>query len=268
MDSALSPASLEQQFDETFDCYVINLARTPERMAAFYGRNGASGIRFRRFEAADGNAIHPDEAVRQGIIKPLTKWSSKGTIGVALSHRNLWDKAVAENRPLVIFEDDAYIRADLRAEFMRAMVGRSGWDIVLLGYNTDSLLEFNLIADLDASTLFTPRYMTAEQLNRFHAARGPVTSFPLRHAFGICGYAIQPSGAKHLREKCFPMDNRMLEFPATERRFPAFSIDSMMNAFYREIGSFACIPPLVLAENDWNKSTIAKPRVSPGSRKG
>jgi hypothetical protein len=62
------------------------------------------------------------------------------------------------------------------------------------------------------------------------------------------------------------MDNRMLEFPATDRRFPAFSIDAMMNAFYRTLASYACVPPLVLAENDWDKSTIAKPRVQPGSR--
>ncbi len=48
-----------------------------------------------------------DEAIRLGVIKPKTKWNTRGTIGVALSHRNLWDKAIAEKRSLIVFEDDA-----------------------------------------------------------------------------------------------------------------------------------------------------------------
>jgi len=267
MDSAPSTADLERQFDETFDCHIINLARTPERMAAFHGRNGATGVKFGRFEAADGNAIHPDDAVRQGIIKPMTRWSSKGTIGVALSHRNLWDKAIAEEKTLMVFEDDAWLRTDIRSAFMRGMAGRGDWDIVLLGYNTDSLLEINLIGDFDISGLFTPRYPTVANLQSFVKATDPVTAYRLRHAFGICGYAITPAGAQKLRQSVFPMDNRMLEFPATDRRFPAFSIDAMMNAFYRDLAGYACVPPLVLAENDWDKSTIARPRVQPGTRR-
>ncbi len=254
---ALTP---EETFDSAFDCYVISLARTPERMAAFLGRNGASGIRFRRFEAVDGNALGEDEAIRLGVIKPKTKWNTKGTIGVALSHRNLWDKAIAEKRSLIVFEDDAYIRHDARAALTAAMAGMDDWDIVLLGYNTDSLLEFNVVADMDVSALFTVRYPKPAQLERFAAARDPTRLFGLRHAFGICGYAISPQGAERLRASCFPMDNRMLEFPATNKRFPAYSIDGLMNAVYREMAAYACIPPLVLAPNDKSSSTVMKGR--------
>jgi hypothetical protein len=102
-------------------------------------------------------------------------------------------------------------------------------------------------------------------LERFAAARAPVAIFRLRHAFGICGYAISPQGAAKLRERCFPMDNRMIEFPATNKRFPAYSIDGMMNAFYRALDAYACLPPLVLAPNDKAASTVMK-AVGPGAK--
>ena len=249
---------LERTFDETFDCYVINLARTPERMAAFLGRNGASGIAFNRFEAIDGNTLDFDETVRLGIVKPMTRWSNKATIGVAMSHRKLWDKAVADKRSLIVFEDDAWLRRDAKAAFMAAIAGVADWDIVLLGYNTDSVFEFNVINDIDLFALFQTRYPTPAQLTAFAAARDPVRLFGLRHAFGTCGYAISPQGAARLRAACFPMDNRMLEFPPSETRFPAFSVDCMMNDAYRNIAAFACLPPLVLSPNDKASSTIAR----------
>lgn len=240
------------------DAWVINLARTPERLAAFYKQNAGSGIAFRRFEAADGRAIDDAEAVRLGLIKPGTKWNTRGTIGVALSHRNLWEATAAENRPRIVLEDDAYIRGDCRTVFTALTAGLAGWDVILLGYNTDALVEFNVTGDFDMSGLFTVKHPTPAQLEKFTRARSPVALFPLRHAFGICGYAVSPAGARKLIERCFPMDNRMLEFKAANQRFRALSIDSMMNAFYRELAAYIFVGPLVLPHNDWQASTITR----------
>ncbi len=251
-------ADLEQTFDETFDCHVINLARTPERMAAFLQRNGAAGLAFRRFEAADGNAIDHEEAIRLGLIKPNSKWPTRGTVGVALSHRNLWDKAAAERRALIVLEDDAYVRHDIRSAFAGAIAGIGRWDIVLLGYNTNSLLEFNVAGDIDVSGLFTVRYPKPAQLDKFQQTRTAVSLFRLKHAYGICGYAVSPEGAERLRQAVFPMDNRMLEYAATKMRLPAYSIDGLMSVTYPALDAYACISPLVLAPNDKVQSTVMK----------
>ncbi len=255
-----------ETFDETFDCYVINLARTPERMAAFLQRNGSTGIRFRRFEAVDGNALTNEEALERGVIAPKSKWATKGTIGVALSHRNLWDKAVADGRSLIVLEDDAYARHDLKAAFMQAIAAVGRWDIVLLGYNTDSLLEFAVAGDIAISGLFTVRYPKPAELDKFQQTRGSVGLFRLKHAFGICGYAVSPEGAARLSQAVFPMDNRMLEFPATNMRFPAYSVDGLMAVTYPAIEAYACIAPLVLAPNDKARSTVMT-SVGPGVRR-
>jgi glycosyl transferase family 25 len=239
-----------------FDCHVINLAKTPERMATFLGQNSGSGLNFARFEAVDGNTLSEDEAIRIGLIKPRTKWRSKGTLGVAQSHRRLWEKAIAENRALIVFEDDAYIRDDFRQVFAAANARLADWDIVLCGYNTDALVEFNVAADFDMSSLFSVRYPSVEQLVRFVRSRGPVSLFRLRYAFGISGYAISPAGAKKLLARCFPMDNRLIEFRAAKNRFNAFSIDCMMNIFYRDLEAYVFVGPLVLPHNEVATSTV------------
>jgi GR25 family glycosyltransferase involved in LPS biosynthesis len=236
--------------------YVINLARTPERLATFLDQNAACGIDFARFDAADGNLIGEDEAVRLGLIKRGTKWRTAGTIGVALSHRNLWQAAIDDGRPRLVFEDDVVIRKDAANVFSAATAGLGGWDVILLGYNIDALVEFNVVGDFDMSGLFTVKHPTAAQLSVFAKRRDPVNLFRLRHAFGISAYAVSPSGARKLISRCFPMDNRMIEFKAANNRFAAFSLDCMMNVFYREIDAYLFVGPLALPLNDWEASTV------------
>jgi GR25 family glycosyltransferase involved in LPS biosynthesis len=245
---------------DDFDCYVINLDRTPQRMAVFLGQNAEAGLSFRRFAAVDGNTVSEEEALRRNIIKPGTKWQSRATIGVALSHRTLWEKAVAEQRPLMIFEDDAYIRRDFRSRFSGLVSGMADWDIILLGYNTDSIVELRVAGEFDFGGLFSIRAPTVPQLEKFARVEDPVGLFRLHYAFGICSYAITPAGAEKLLARCFPMDNRLMVFKATGKQFNAYSIDCMMNVFYAELAAYAFMGPLVLPHNDWAASTVVKRR--------
>jgi GR25 family glycosyltransferase involved in LPS biosynthesis len=238
------------------EAFVINLERTPERLAAFLEQNADCGIPFRRFEAADGARLSEDEAVRINLIKRGTNWRTAASLGVALSHRTLWEATIAEGRPRLIFEDDVFIRSDALAVVADALAGLAAWDIVLLGYNTDALVEFNIAGPFDMSGLFTAKHPKAAQLRKFVGSRNPAHLFRLRHAFGISAYAISPSGARKLIARCFPMDNRVIEFKAAQNRFAAFSIDGLMNAVYRDIDAYAFVGPLALPLNDWESSTV------------
>ena len=238
------------------DAWVINLARTPERFAAFLKQNAATGIAFHRFEAVDGASVGEDEAIRQNVIKRGTRWRTPATIGVAMSHRRLWEATIADDRPRLVFEDDVFIRTDASAILAPALAALAAWDIVLLSYNTDALVEFRVAGDFDMSGLFTVKHPNASQLERFVRSREPAAPFRLRHAFGISGYAISPVGARKLLARCFPMDNRMIEFKAAQNRFRAFSLDCMMNEVYRDIEAFAFVGPLALPLNDWETSTV------------
>ena len=238
------------------DAFVINLARTPERLAGFLKQNAACGIAFQRFEAIDGKTVTEDDAVRSNIIKRGTQWRTLATIGVAMSHRALWEATIAEDRPRLVFEDDVFIRTDARKVVASGLTALGAWDIVLLAYNTDALVEFNVAGDFDMSGLFTVKHPDARQLARFVSSRQPANPFRLRHAFGISGYAISPQGARKLLARCFPMDNRMIEFKAAQNRFRSFSLDCMMNEAYRDIQAYAFVGPLALPLNDWEASTV------------
>jgi glycosyl transferase family 25 len=238
------------------EAWVINLKRTPERLASFLRQNAGTGIAFRRFEAVEGSEIGQEEAVRRGLIKPGTKWRTAATIGVAASHRQLWEETVAEGRPRLVFEDDVFIRENFCAVFAAATSGLESWDIILAGYNTDALVEFNVAGEFDMSGLFTIKHPKPAQLAAFVRSIDPANLFRLRHAFGISAYAISPAGARKLLARCFPMDNRMIEFKATNHRFNAFSLDGMMNVVYRAIAAYAFVGPLALPLNDWQTSTV------------
>jgi hypothetical protein len=193
-----------------------------------------------------GRHLDPVEGAIELMVAPRTSASVEILVRARSAH---------------LFEDDAYVRDDFKTAFMELMARLPRWDIVLLGYNTDALLEFNVIGDFDLSGLFNLRQPKREQLIKFARLAEPVNTFRLKHVFGTCGYAVSREGAAQLARRCFPMDNRVVHFPATNRKLPVFSIDCMMNLFYQRLDAFVCLPPLVLTPNDRATSTVASLRL-------
>ena len=83
------------------DIYLINLDRSPERLA--FMRQQLAGLDFIRFPAVDGSSM------RDGIESHL----SDGEIGCLLSHRGVWQKLIESGKPFAcVLEDDAELSAD------------------------------------------------------------------------------------------------------------------------------------------------------------
>jgi glycosyl transferase family 25 len=99
--------------------YVINLDRSPERLARMRAMFEAMDLDFRRVAAVDGNALS------SGEIANLTRPKSDGMpwtaqeVGIALSQLNCW-KLIAEGdeKFAAVFEDDIYFSSDAH-EFVR-----------------------------------------------------------------------------------------------------------------------------------------------------
>ncbi|MBR1608613.1 MAG: glycosyltransferase family 25 protein [Kiritimatiellae bacterium] len=98
--------------------YVINLDRSPERLAETKRQLDAAGLPFERFPAVDGRALSPAE--RREACPPLRFWLANGfrsvlpgEIGCALSHRGVWERiADGPGDVAAVFEDDAVLDAD------------------------------------------------------------------------------------------------------------------------------------------------------------
>jgi glycosyl transferase, family 25 len=93
-------------------CLVINLQRSPDRLAHIRSSFAALGASFERMDAVDGvelseqTVAHINAANRW--IRPLVR----AEIGCLLSHRACWQSIATGNAPFAaIFEDDVHLSA-------------------------------------------------------------------------------------------------------------------------------------------------------------
>lgn len=96
--------------------FVINLARSPERLAHMTATLGAMGLAFERVEAVDGRSLSRSERTtfEEAHRGPLP-WTA-AEIGCFLSHLETWRRAArSSSRWSLIFEDDVKLSPSLPA---------------------------------------------------------------------------------------------------------------------------------------------------------
>jgi GR25 family glycosyltransferase involved in LPS biosynthesis len=250
---------LGDEFSERFDCFVVNLERQPERLRDFLDRSSSTGIRFQIFPAVDGHDASNAELRAPHFIAAHVRNYTPGALGNALSHRRLWQRCAATEQPIIVFEDDAWIRTDFRSIVSAAVPERTDvWDIIFCGYNFDTILEFELVPGCNLRCGFSVKHPTVRDLVRFVDMTGPASAHRLRNAFGTCGYIISPNGAAKLAAACFPLDNTPIPIVASQAMLVPCSLDSMMNGVLANMNAWVCVPPLVLTQNDPAASTTVR----------
>lgn len=237
--------------------FVINLAREPQKFEDFLKLNAGSKIDFKRCDAVDGAAMDESEAVKLRIVLPGKKFT-KGSIGCAGSHLQLWRYCIEKDEPILVFEDDAAVRNDFNEAFPKLLASLDRWDYLAFGYNTDSILDIGIANGMSSAIAFSLKYPNERSLKDFVRSTNSVSAYRLNNCFGTCGYAISPAGAKRLSKLCFPMDNRTITIAALKRTFPAFNFDCILNDVYPKIDAYAAFAPLVIPKNDHNVSTTMK----------
>ncbi len=125
--------------------HLINLDRNANRLAQFQSAN----FHLRdlvRFPAVDGATISRREFRAQGVFASELPAYNNGAIGCALSHLSMWKKAVEQATVLTIVEDNALTNVNFESEgslLLHALP--SDWDILLWGWNFDSILLFEFL---------------------------------------------------------------------------------------------------------------------------
>ena len=236
-------------FAKHFPTFVISLERTPHRLTDFRRWNAAADLEIEVFNAVDGRTLDIG-AVDPAILKPGTTCYKAGSVGSAMSHRALWQRCAAGEKPFLIFEDDAAIRGDVR-DVLPALVDglEPSWELFLLGYNTDVLVEVAMADDLNMRLGFSNRYPEPADLARFTAGRSAVGVGRLTLFFGLCGYLISPAGARSLLIKCFPLELRTLQVAASGVKLATNTLDIRIDTHLPFVRAYACVPPLVMPDN-------------------
>jgi len=230
------------------DWIVLSLERTPERLARFQADSARLGLPIETVAATDGRETNPQELAELGLIVPgrMNGWDAD-SVGNALSHWLCWHQTIESERPTCIFEDDAFLRGD----FVERVLGLldelpPDWDLLLLGYNTNSTIEVAITPDCYYRAHFARRNDSAEELASFAAADGAVVAMRLHHAFGSFAYLVSPAGAQKLIDGCFPLAGRYVSVPALGADIRATTLDGIMNAVFATTQAYAAFPPLAL----------------------
>ena len=137
---------------------VISLKRTPERWNAFLQRNekALSNCEIVSIDGIDGNEILNCRIKTRLINHTAHQEWSEGAIGAGLSHLHCWRLCFNSKSPLVVMEDDVVL-ADCWQQQLQELIN-SETEMVLLGWNLDSVLRAKFSNHLEIITLFEPAY--------------------------------------------------------------------------------------------------------------
>lgn len=134
------PAGTSERFNALVFTQVLNLDRSPERLAAIDTGLRAAGIAYARFPAVDGRGLNLAEDPEIRAMFDLKGWARRhhrnptpADIGCYLSHFHALEQVLAQDKPFgLIFEDDAAVAADFIAATLPAVEDAQAWDILKL----------------------------------------------------------------------------------------------------------------------------------------
>lgn len=228
---------------------VISLARQADRRAEFEKRNGRAAFEFH--DAIDGSTLTTEQVTATGLFAPevLADYGGHG-VGCALSHWNLWGEAADGTEPLTIAEDDAVLRRDFTQRASGVLESLApGWDLVLWGWNFDSILQVHPLGSVSPVLMFFDQPKLRQAIDAFQALDGPVQAWRLERAFGAPCYTISPAGARKFRDLCFPQKPLTVWLPGFNYSMRNVGIDVSLNAAYPQTLAYACFPPLAATPN-------------------
>jgi glycosyl transferase, family 25 len=228
---------------------VISLVRHAGRREEFRRRN--VHVPFTFVDATDGRALTMDEIRASGAFtREVEATYDPHGYGCALSHWKLWKEAAQASAPLTIAEDDVLFRHDFEARQAHVIAALpEGWDIVLWGWNFDTVLHVDLLEGLSPAVMLFDQKKLREAIERFQASQGPVIPLRIEKAFGLPAYTLSPDGARRLLELCFPQKPLTVFIPAHNHTMVNVGVDVSTNAVYKDVSAWACFPPLAVTPN-------------------
>jgi GR25 family glycosyltransferase involved in LPS biosynthesis len=228
------------------DIFVISLQRSHDRKLYFDSNNSKYMTKYTYWDAVDGKTIDISK-LDETIFTRNSKKYSPGAVGCALSHLQLWEKCIELNRPIVIMEDDVIVNYNFTKHLNNLMNNMlpKDWDIVQLSYNFDSVLSYNNTVYEQCNCIFNKTSVTKNDISKFVSSKINTTIAKLNYSFGAAAYIINPNGAKILKEKCFPLNNTIVNIPFLNN-IMCFTIDCMMNTVYKDISAYVTVIPFVM----------------------
>lgn len=228
--------------------YLITLQRTPERLKDFCLNN--KNFLFDIFPACDGQTLS------EGTIQDPSLFSeqiinryTRGALGVALSHRELWQKCIALNEPITVIEDDAYLNKNFTKAAENIEQNKDHWDFIFWGSNPDQNVTLDLVPGVMRSEFRTDVAMLQHNINNFRDIEVVPLFYRCLFAIGLVCYSITPTGAKHLLNTVFPLRDY-------DKPYLNYGVDHSVLEEIPNMRTYYSMPPLAMTKNDVGSSTV------------
>lgn len=227
---------------------VINLQRTPQRLVDFKKNN--PHFIFERFSAVDGLQCNRQFLVESGLFTDATanRYTS-GAIGVALSHRQLWQECLSSGENYTILEDDAFLVPDFNRKVAQITSLSKDWDWIFWGANLDQKLVVELSPGIAAAEIHFNHPGVLHNIERIKEQNLIPNLFRVHWAVGLMCYSITPNTAEYLLKNIFPIKDY---FSWRDN----FGVDNSIIEELSNMRSFISFPPIALTKNDRYSSTV------------
>lgn len=117
----------------SWQAYVVNLDRAPERMATMREKLDRAGIPFTRVSGVDGKKVQftAEEVDEKGYIHDHGKYVTPTEVGCYMSHVKVLEQFLADGYAAgLVMEDDATAAPELVAAVEELMRYPAQWDVV------------------------------------------------------------------------------------------------------------------------------------------
>lgn len=244
---------------------VINLDRRPDRWQLFQHRHKSLTIDIERIAGIDGQTLDFQPLIDAGFIPPHApdRQYTRGSIGIALTFRQIWQQIAAGNQPALVLEDDVILSPDAldHARKLVPLVMRGQCDLVYLGYNFNTPIAFETMQGFKGLVKFGETILANSAFQQDFQQSPPPSDVPwpqlmvrIMHAWGMCAMLVSPAGAQKLLDECLPLpdESEQIILYGQDRTIPPIGIDSMVNLRLQQsrIKAFGLIPPPVITPND------------------
>ena len=211
-----------------------------------------------RFSAIDGSSLDRHALVDQRTIEPELPYTD-GALGCALSHIFFWEAARDEKAEITVCEDDAIFNESFLEQAPKLIRSLpTDWDLVMWGWNFDSILWFDLMPGISPCLAVFDQEQMRKGVQDFQNRRFSPQLFRLLRAFGTVCYTVSATGARKLLQKGLPLRPFTVSFPSINPQFPNNGIDIVMNDIYPTLQAYVSFPPLVITKNEHAASTVRR----------
>ena len=249
--------------------FVINLDRSPERLARFLADNAMPGLAITRLAGVDGRTIDRDGLIRAGLMAADLRHADN-VLGCSLSHVACWKLVAQGDRPVVICEDDAVLRRDFVGLHRHLQTAVATADIVFWSCNLDMHVAIEMPGLGEATLMFDDAMLSSEDgIRAFQNQRSATVLYRLRRVWGAAVYTVTPQGARRLLERVLPLRNGSgdISYPTGDGRlwhmhFDSWGIDMDIGLVHvHDINGMIAVPPVALGRNDKAESNIGGQRL-------